>query len=224
MSLPNSSAELATLIDSTLLRADATLKQIETLCADARKHGFRGVCVNGVWVNHARAYLEDSDVKIICTAGFPLGANSSDVKRFEAEAAIDDGAQELDLVINIGRLKSGDDKYVLRELRDVAEAADERPVNVILETSLLARDEIIRASHLILDSGAKCVVTSTGFSETSDDANLEVVKLLRESVGPEFGIKASGVRDAKTALAFIEVGATRLGVCDAVAVLTGFSK
>jgi deoxyribose-phosphate aldolase len=224
MSLPNSSTEFAAFIEHTLLRANATLRQIQTLCAEARQHGFRGVCVNGVWVDHARALLEDSDVKIICAVGFPLGANSSDVKRFEAEAAIDDGAQELDLVVSIGRLKSGDDKYVLRELRDVVEAADERPVNVILETGLLTRDEIIRASHLVLDSGAKCVGTSTGFAETPGDANLENIKLLREIVGAEFGIKAAGVQDAKTALALIETGATRLGACNAVAVLAGFSK
>ena len=133
--------ELARYIDHTLLKADATAKEIEKLCIEAREHHFCSVCVNGSWVSHAGHLLEESGVKVVAVAGFPLGAADSDVKRYETEVAIDNGAQEIDVVLNIARLKTGDDAYVLRELRDVAEAADERPVKVILETCLLTRDE-----------------------------------------------------------------------------------
>jgi deoxyribose-phosphate aldolase len=145
---------------------------------------------------------------------------AGDVKRFEAEAAIDDGAQELDLVINIGRLKEGNDKYVLRELRDVVEAADERPVKVILETCLLTQEEKLRACELILESGAQFVKTSTGIG--TGGATIEDVKLLRDAVGPKFGVKASaGIRDTLTALAMIVAGATRLGTSAGVAIVKG---
>jgi deoxyribose-phosphate aldolase len=162
--------------------------------------------------------LEDSDVKVVSVVGFPLGATWSDVKRFETEAAIDAGAQEIDVVINLGELKDGRDTFVLRELRDVVDAAEERPVKVILETCLLTRDEIIRACHLVLDSGAEFVKTSTGFAQGG--ATIDDVKLLREAVGPKFGVKASGgIRDARAALAMIEAGATRLGTSASVAIL-----
>jgi deoxyribose-phosphate aldolase len=212
------SKDLARLIDHTLLRADAAAADIQKLCAEAREHHFYSVCVNGSRVERARFLLEDTDVKVVCVVGFPLGAASGDVKRFEAEAAIDDGAQEIDFVLNIGRLKDGDDKFVLRELRDVVEAADERPVKVILETCLLTRDEKIRACHLAVESGAQFVKTSTGFG--SSGATIEDVKLLRETVGPKFGVKASGgIRDAKTALAMIEAGANRIGASASVGIV-----
>ena len=132
-----SPAQLAAYLDHTLLKADATAKDIEKLCAEARENQFYSVCVNGSWVGPARHFLEGTNVKVASVVGFPLGAMSSDAKRFETEAAIDDGAHEIDVVLNVGRLKDGDDKYVLRELRDVVEAADERTVKVILETCLL---------------------------------------------------------------------------------------
>jgi deoxyribose-phosphate aldolase len=220
MPSPIAPTDLARLIDHTLLRAEATAADIEKLCAEAREHHFYSVCVNGSRVEQASYLLEDTDVKIVCVAGFPLGAASGDVKRFEAEAAIDDGAHEIDLVLNIGRLKDGDDKFVLRELRDVVEAADERPVKVILETCLLTRDEKIRACHLAVESGAQFVKTSTGLS--SGGATVEDVKLLRETVGPKFGVKASGgIRDTRTALAMIEAGATRIGASASVAIVQG---
>ena len=215
-----SAAQFPAFIDHTLLKAEATANDIEKLCAEAREHRFYSVCVNGTWVDHARSFLEETDIKIACVVGFPLGAMSSDVKRFEAEAAIDDGAQEIDLVINIGRLKEGNDKYVLRELRDVVEAADERPVKVILETCLLTEEEKLRACELVLESGAQFVKTSTGFS--TDGATIEDVKLLRDAVGPKFGVKASGgIRDTKTALAMIAAGASRLGTSAGVAIVKG---
>jgi len=224
MNLPAySPAQLAAFIDHTLLKPDATAAQIEKLCAEAREHKFFSVCVNGSWVAVARHFLEDTGVKVASVAGFPLGAMGSDAKRFEAEAAIDDGAHEIDVVLNIGRLKDGDDKYVLRELIDVVEAADERTVKVILETCLLTGAEKVRACLLVVESGAHFVKTSTGLS--ANGATIADVKLLRETVGPEFGVKASGgIRDAKTALAMIEAGATRLGVSTGVAIVKGLAE
>ncbi len=215
-----SAAKLAAFIDHTWLKPDASVRDIERLCAEARQHRFFGVCVNGCWVEQARHFLEEGEVKVVCAVGFPLGAMSADVKRFETEAAIDDGAQEIDVVLNIGRLKDGDNKFVLRELRDVVEAADERPVKVILETCLLTREEKMRACNLVVDSGARFVKTSTGLN--NGGATVDDVKLLRETVGPRFGVKAAGgIRDAKTALALIEAGATRLGASASVAIVQG---
>lgn len=217
-----SAAEIARFIDHTLLKPEATAQQVEKLCAEAREHGFFSVCVNGSRVELARHCLEDSPVKVAAVVGFPLGAMSSDAKRYETEAAIDDGAQEIDLVLNLGRLKDGDDQYVLRELRDVVEAADERTVKVILETCLLTDEEKTRACRLVVESGAHFVKTSTGFS--TGGATLEDVKLMRATVGPKFGVKASGgIRDTAAALAMIEAGATRLGTSAGVAIVKGLT-
>jgi deoxyribose-phosphate aldolase len=215
-----SAEQLAAYIDHTLLRPDATQSQIEQLCREAREYKFFFVCVNGSWVAAARHFLDDTDVKVVGTVGFPLGAMASDVKRYETEVAIDDGAHEIDVVLNVARLKAGDDKYVLRELLDVVEAADERTVKVILETCLLADDEKIRACSIAVESGAHFVKTSTGFS--SAGATVADVKLLRETVGPKFGVKASGgIRDVQTALAMIEAGATRIGTSSGVGIVRG---
>ena len=211
---------LAQYIDHTLLKPEATAKDIERICAEARQHRFYSVCVNGSRVAQAAALLEDTEVKVAAVVGFPLGAMEADAKRFETEAAVDSGAQEIDLVLNIGRLKEGDDRYVARELRDVVEAADERPVKVIIEACLLSEEEKVRACHLILDSGAKFVKTSTGFG--NGGATLEDVRLLRATVGPKFGVKAAGgIRDLRTALAMIEAGATRLGTSAGVTLMQG---
>jgi deoxyribose-phosphate aldolase len=212
--------DLARYIDHTLLKADATAKDIEKLCAEAREHGFFSVCVNGSRIELARQLLDGSDVKVASVVGFPLGAMESDVKRFETEAAIDNGAHEIDVVLNIGRLKDGDDAFILRELRDLVEAADERIVKVILETCLLTREQKIRACLLVIEAGAHFVKTSTGFS--SGGATLDDVKLMRETVGPKFGVKASGgIRDSATARAMIEAGATRLGTSSSVTIVQG---
>lgn len=218
-----SATQLAAFIDHTVLKADATTKDIERLCTEARERKFFSVCVNGSWVAVARHFLEGTDVKVASVAGFPLGAMSSDAKRFETEAAIDDGAHEIDVVLNVARLKDGDDKYVLRELTDVAEAADERTVKVILETCLLTDAEKVRACQIVVESGAHFVKTSTGFS--TGGATVADVKLLRAAVGPEFGVKASGgIRDTKTALAMIEAGATRLGTSASIAIVNGLAQ
>ena len=211
---------LARYIDHTLLKPDATAKDIEQLCREAMEHHFWSVCVNGSRVAQAYALVENSGVKVACAVGFPLGAMSADAKRLEVEAAVDDGAQEIDVVLNIGRLKDGDHAYVLRELRDIVESADERTVKVILETCLLTREEKIRACQLVLESGAHFVKTSTGFSTAG--ATTHDVQLLRESVGEEFGVKASGgIRDVKVALGMIQAGATRLGTSSGVAIIRG---
>ncbi len=223
MSLPTTPAALARFIDHPLTRADATVQDIEKLCAEAREYKFYSVSVNGSWVVAAGHFLDGSEVKVGCAVGFPLGAMSCDVKRFETEAAIDDGAHEIDVVLNLGRLKGGDDKYVLRELRDVVEAADERTVKVILETCLLTREEKVRACKLVVESGAHFVKTSTGLS--TGGAAVDDVKLLREMVGPTFGVKASGgIRDTKTARAMLSAGATRLGISASVAIVTGLAE
>lgn len=211
-------AELARLIDFPLHRPDATAKDVEQHCDLARQHNLGGVAVNSSHVIHARHFLEGSDVRVVAAIGFPLGGMDGDTKRYETEVAVDHGAQEIDVVMNIGRLKDGDDNYVLRELRDVAEAADERIVKVIIEACLLTRDDKLRACQLILDSGAHFVKTSTGYS--SGGATVEDIKLLREFVGPDFGVKASGgIRDLAMAMALVEAGANRLGTSSAVAIV-----
>ena len=221
MSLPTTPDALARFIDHTLIRADATIRDIEKLCAEAREHKFHSVSVNGSWIIAARHFLDGSDVKTGCAVSIPLGAMSTDAKRFETEAAIDDGAQEIDVMLNVGRLKDGDDKYVLRELCDVVDAADEHTVKVILETCLLTDEQKIRACRMAVESGAHFVKTSTGFS--TGGATLADVKLMRDTVGPDFGVKASGgIRDLKAALAMIEAGATRLGTSASIAIVKGF--
>ena len=212
--------DLARHIDHTLLRADATAADIQQLCAEAREYHFWSVCVNPSRVSLAGSLLEDSDVKVNAVIGFPLGATDGDAKRFETEIAIDLGAQEIDLVLNLGRLRDGDDRAVLRELRDVVEAAESVPVKVILETCLLTHEEKQRGCSLAIEAGARWVKTSTGFS--TGGATLEDVRLLRETVGPKFGVKASGgIRDTATALAMIAAGANRLGTSASVAIVLG---
>jgi len=212
--------ELARCIDHTLLRPDATAADIEGLCAEARANGFYAVCVHGSRVVQAAHWLADSEVKVAAVAGFPLGVTEADVKRFECETLIDLGAQELDVVLNIGRLKDGDDRYVLRELRDVVEAADGVPVKVILECALLTDEEKRRAASLVVESGAAFVKTSTGFGPGG--ATVEDVALLRAIVGPKLGVKASGgIRDAAAAAALLAAGATRLGTSAGVAIVRG---
>jgi deoxyribose-phosphate aldolase len=219
---PLARGELARHIEHTLLRPDAGAREVEALCAEACKHLLYGVCVNGCRVELARHLLEETDVKIVCAVGFPLGASETDAKRVETEAAIDNGAHEIDVALNLGWLRDGAAERILRELRDLVEAADERPVKVILETALLRDEEKVLAARLVVASGAKFVVTSSGFAP---GATPEDVRLLREAVGPKFGIKASGgIREAAQAQALIEAGATRLGCSASVAVVSGLPE
>ena len=213
-------SDLAKYIDHTLLKSDATRAQIETLCAEAAEHNFATVCVNGSRVELAYSLLEESDVQVATVVGFPLGAMEADVKRYETEAAIDAGAGEIDMVMNVGRFKDGDLDFVVREIRDVVEAADDRVVKVILETCLLTDDEIVQACKLVVQAQAHFVKTSTGFG--SAGATIEHVKLMRETVGQFAGVKAAGgIRNAADAHAMIEAGATRLGTSGGVAIVSG---
>ena len=213
-------SDLAQFIDHTLLKPDATRAQIETLCAEAAEHNFATVCVNGSRVELAYSLLEESDVQVATVVGFPLGAMEADVKRYETEAAIDAGAGEIDMVMNVGRFKDGDLDFVVREIRDVVEAADDRVVKVILETCLLTDDEIVQACKLVVQAQAHFVKTSTGFG--SAGATIEHVKLMRETMGQFAGVKAAGgIRNAADAHAMIEAGATRLGTSGGVAIVSG---
>ena len=213
-------SDLAKYIDHTLLKPDATRAQIEALCAEAAEHNFATVCVNGSRVELAYSLLEDCDVQVATVVGFPLGAMEADVKRYETEAAIDAGAGEIDMVMNVGRFIEGDHDFIVREIRDVVEAADDRVVKVILETCLLSNEQIEQACKLGVQAQAHFVKTSTGFG--SAGATLEHVKLMRETVGQFAGVKAAGgIRNAADAHAMIEAGATRLGTSGGVAIVRG---
>lgn len=214
--------DLAKFIDHTLLKPEATRAQIEQLCAEAAEHQFASVCVNGSRVELAYSLLEESEVQVCTVVGFPLGAMDADAKRYETEAAVDAGAQEIDMVMNVGRFKDGEHDYIVREIRDVVEAADDRIVKVILETCLLTDDEIAQACKLVVQAQAHFVKTSTGFN--SAGATLEHVKLMRETVQQFAGVKAAGgVRNAADARAMIEAGATRIGTSNGVAIVSGDS-
>jgi deoxyribose-phosphate aldolase len=209
-----SSVELAFRVDAALWKPAATVAEIGAFCTEVRKHKFRAVCVNSSRVELASARLENSGVQVVALIGFPLGAMEADAKRYETEVAVDHGAQEIEVVLNLGWLKDGAQKPVLRELRDVVEAADERPVCAVIETTQLTRDEISAACHLILESGAKAVSTGADFWPDTRAAEADV-KLLREVLGPDFAVKAAGgIRDAQTALALLDAGATRIGSTD----------
>ena len=215
-------SELASYIAHTLLKPDATRAQLEQLCAEAAEHQFSTVCVNGSRVELAYSLLEDSDVQVCTVVGFPLGAMDADAKRYETEVAVDLGASEIDMVMNVGRFKDGEHDYIVREIRDVVEAADDRVVKVILETCLLTNDEIAQACKLVTQAQAHFVKTSTGFGNAG--ATLEHVRLMRETIGQFAGVKAAGgVRNADDARAMIEAGATRIGTSNGVAIVSGES-
>jgi deoxyribose-phosphate aldolase len=212
--------KLSSFIDHTLLRPDAVERDIEKLCAEALAYSFFGVCLNGCWIKTARRILQGSEVKIVSVVGFPLGAMPTDIKRQETEQAVREGAEEIDFVLNIGRLKQGDRRYVLNEIRSETLAAGGKTVKVILETCLLNTEEKILACKLAVDGGAGFVKTSTGFG--TGGATVSDVTLIRENVGPDFGVKASGgIRDRETALAMIKAGANRLGTSVGVAIIKG---
>lgn len=211
---------IAKMIDHTLLKADSMKDQIVTLCKEAREYNFYSVCVNPTWVKEAAKQLEGSDVEVCTVIGFPLGANTPETKAFETKDAIADGATEVDMVINIGELKAGNDKAVEHDIHSVVNAAKGKAlVKVIIETSLLTEEEKVRACELSVKAGADYVKTSTGFS--TGGATLEDVKLMRETVGPDIGVKASGgVRDKEDAHAMIEAGASRIGASSGIKIVT----
>ncbi len=207
-----SSSDLAGMIDHTLLRPDATTTEIERLCQEAKEYGFASVCVNSCHVRLCARLLAGSRVRVCSTVGFPLGGMSSEAKVDEAAHAIGDGATELDMVMNIGLLKSGAHSTVENDIRGVVRLAHDRKaiVKVILETGLLSEDEKVIACRLSQQAGADFVKTSTGFGHGG--ATAADVTLLRSTVGPSMGVKASGgIRTRDDALAMIDAGATRLG-------------
>jgi deoxyribose-phosphate aldolase len=213
--------ELARYIDHTLLKPEATEDQVRKLCEEARKHTFASVCINPSWVALASRMLKGSPVKVCTVIGFPLGATTSTAKAIETRDAIANGANEIDMVINVGALKSGNDAVVKDDIEAVVMAARGHAiVKVILETALLTKEEKIKACLLSKMAGADFVKTSTGF--VPGGATVEDIALMRETVGPDMGVKASGgIRDTKTASDMVAAGATRLGASASVAIISG---
>ena len=202
--------KLNKLIDHTLLKATATLAEIETLCKEAVEYDFYSVCVNSCYVAVAKKFLAGTDIKVCSVVGFPLGAMSTRAKALEAKIAVMDGADEIDMVINVGALKDRDYSVVLEDIKAVKEACGEKILKVIIETCLLTDDEKVKACELAKEAGADFVKTSTGFSTAG--AKVEDVRLIRETVGPDMGVKASGgIHDKEFAKELVDAGANRLG-------------
>jgi deoxyribose-phosphate aldolase len=213
--------ELAKMIDHTALKPDTSREQIEKLCDEARDFNFASVCVNPTWVALAAEKLEGAEAKVCTVIGFPLGAVTTETKAFETKDAIQKGATEVDMVINIGALKDGNNDLVEQDIKAVVEAAKGKAlVKVIIETCLLTDEEKTRACELSVKAGADYVKTSTGFSTAG--ATVEDIKLMRNTVGPNIGVKASGgVRDLEGSQAMIDAGATRIGASAGVKIVQG---
>lgn len=214
--------KIARSIDHTLLKPDATINQIHNLIEEAKTYRFFSVCVNPSYVATCAELLKGSGVQVCTVVGFPLGANSSATKAFETAHAIKDGADEIDMVINIGALKSQKILLVEEDIRDVVLAAEGKVVKVIIETSLLTDEEKVVACQLAEKAGAKFVKTSTGFN--GGGATIEDIILMKESVSTTVEVKASGgIKDLETAKKMLAAGATRLGTSAGVAILKGFT-
>ncbi|MGI8316096.1 deoxyribose-phosphate aldolase [Halobacillus mangrovi] len=212
---------LAKMIDHTQLKPDTPKDKITQICEEAKEQQFASVCVNPHWVEYCSKLLKDTDVKVCTVIGFPLGATTKETKAFETRQAIEKGATEVDMVINVGELKSGNTDVVKEDIEAVVrEAQGKALVKVIIETSLLSEDEKETASELAKAAGADFVKTSTGFS--GGGATVEDISLMRKTVGPEMGVKASGgVRDYEGAKAMIEAGATRIGASSGIEIVNG---
>lgn len=208
-------------IDHTLLKPEATEADIIKICEEAKKYDFASVCVNAYYASLVSRELKGTDVKTCVVVGFPLGATTKEVKAFETKQAIENGAQEVDMVINVGALKAKKYDKVREDIKAVVEAAKGKAlVKVILENCLLTKEEIIKACELSKEAGADFVKTSTGFS--TGGAKVEDVKLMRETVGPDMGVKASGaVRTREDADAVIAAGASRIGASASIAIVEG---
>jgi deoxyribose-phosphate aldolase len=216
-------ADLGKLIDHTLLKPEATRDEVVKLCEEARKHRFASVCVNTTWVGLCKAMLAGSDVMVCAVVGFPLGAMTPTAKAYEAREAVRNGAREIDMVINIGAMKSRDYETVFEDICRVVKASAPAGVKVILETSALSHEEKIIAISLSKLAGAAFVKTSTGFGKGG--ATVEDVQLMRSLVGSELGVKASGgVRTAEDAIKMAQAGANRIGASASVAIVTGTAK
>ncbi|AYC29622.1 deoxyribose-phosphate aldolase [Paenisporosarcina cavernae] len=215
---------IASLIDHTLLKPESVQSQVEQLCAEAKEYKFASVCVNPTWVKLSADLLSGADVDVCTVIGFPLGANTPAVKAFETTDAIQNGATEIDMVLNVSAMKSGDLDLVKRDIEAVVQAAKGKAlVKVILETCLLTKEEITKACELSKAAGADFVKTSTGFS--TGGATVEDVKLMRETVGPNLGVKASGgVRSLEDVNKMVEAGATRIGASSGVQIMQGLTS
>ena len=213
--------ELNRMIDHTILKPEATEAAVQKIIDEAKEYNFFSVCINPCWVAFASEQLADTDVAVCTVIGFPLGANTPEVKAYEAADAIKNGANEVDMVINIGALKSQQYDHVRKDIQGIVAAAKGKAlVKVIIETALLTDEEKVKACELAKEAGADFVKTSTGFS--TGGAKVADIRLMRETVGPDMGVKASGgVHNAEEALAMIEAGATRIGASTGVAIVSG---
>ena len=210
--------ELNKYIDHTILKATASQKDIEKLCAEATEHKFYSVCVNGCHVKDAKKYLEGTDVKVAAVVGFPLGAMTTATKVFEAKEAIENGASEIDMVINVAKLQDGEYGYIEEEIRQIKEAIGKNVLKVIIETCYLSDEEKVKACELSLKAKADFVKTSTGFG--TGGATFEDVKLMKSVVGNNAKVKASGgVKDKETAEKYVELGAERLGTSSGIEII-----
>ena len=210
-------------IEHTLLKQDAKLEDFIKLFNEAKAHKFLGVCINPAYVKLAKENLKDNDVKVVTVIGFPLGANRSDVKAFEASKAVEDGADEIDMVINVTAIKNKDYDFVVNDIKAVKAACKDKPLKVILEADLLEKDEIKKACELCVEAKADLVKTSTGFVKGGVGAKTEDVKLMYETVSP-YGLKvkaSGGIRDKEAAIKMIEAGAERLGTSSGVKIVAG---
>ncbi|WP_330502412.1 deoxyribose-phosphate aldolase [Peribacillus frigoritolerans] len=209
------------LIDHTLLKPEIKKEDIIKLCEEAKEFGFASICVNPTWVAKSAEILQDTDIKVCTVIGFPLGANTPETKAFETKNALENGATEIDMVINIGALKDKNDELVEHDIRSVVEAVNKKTiVKVIIESCLLTDEEKVRACEISVKAGADYVKTSTGFS--LHGATVEDVDLMRRSVGPNIGVKASGgVRNLQDIEAMVKAGATRIGSSSGVQIFTG---
>ena len=208
------------LFDHTILKADATEEAVAKICAEAIEYGFMSVCVNTYYTAFVAEKLKGTDVKVCTVVGFPLGQMSTKAKALETECAVADGAQEIDMVLNVAALKNGKYDVVLSDIKAVKAACGDALLKVILETCLLTKEEIVKACELSVEAGADFVKTSTGFS--TGGATTEDIALMRRTVGPDIGVKASGgVRDYKGAVAMVEAGASRIGASATIAILSG---
>ncbi len=208
-------------IEHTLLKQDAKFEDFIKLFNEAKEHKFLGVCINPQYVKLAKENLKGSNVKVVTVIGFPLGANRSDVKAFETAKAVEDGADEIDMVINVTAVKNKDYDFVVNDIKTVKQACKDKPLKVILETDLLEKDEIKKACELCIEGKADFVKTSTGFVKNGVGAKAEDVKLMFDTVSP-YGLKvkaSGGIRDKETALKMLEAGAERLGTSSGVKIV-----
>lgn len=209
-------------IEHTLLKQDATTEALNKLYEEAKEHNFRGVCINPAYVKTAKEALKDTEVKVVTVIGFPLGANKTEVKAFEASVAKADGADEIDMVINVTGMKDKNYNYVLEDIKAVKIACGDIPLKVILETDLLTKEEIKKACELAVEAGANFVKTSTGFVKNGLGAQVEDVKLMYDTVTPHgLKVKASGgIRDKETAEKMIQAGAYSLGTSSGINIVS----